>query len=93
MVHSNWYSASHETPPARCAASPFRGEKPKKEHFYENQAFELFPLSADLPGIGAAVRLPGRVEYIGKEDGKPYYESEAPEVLLVMNAMGGTVIG
>ena len=50
-------------------------------------------LSADLPGIGAAVRLPGRVEYIGKEDGKPYYESEAPEVLLVMNAMDGTVIG
>lgn len=32
-------------------------------------------------------------EYIGKEDGKPYYESEAPEVLLVMNAMDGTVIG
>ena len=55
--------------------------------------FELFPLSVDLPGIGAAVRLPGRVEYIGKEAGKPYYESEAPEVLLVMNAMDGTVIG
>ena len=32
-------------------------------------------------------------EYIGKEDGTPYYESEAPEVLLVMNAMDGTVIG
>ena len=92
------------TPPAQCAASPFRGglrgalgeadeKSRKKEHFYENQAFKLFPLSADLPGIGAAVRLPGWVEYIGKEDGKPYYESEAPEVLLVMNAMDGTVIG
>ena len=40
-----------------------------------------------------SILLKGRVEYIGKEDGKSYYESEAPEVLLVMNAMDGTVIG
>ena len=64
----------------------------KRSMFYENQAFQLLPLSGDLPGIAAAVRLPGRVEYIGKEDGKSYYASKAPEVLLVMNAMDGTVI-
>ena len=70
---------------------PFQGRLWTKKGAF--LSFELFPLSADLPGIGAAVRLPGRVEYIGKEDGKPYYESEVPEVLLVMNAMDGTVIG
>ena len=40
-----------------------------------------------------SILLKGRVEYIGKEDGKSYYASEVPEVLLVMNAMDGTVIG
>ena len=39
-----------------------------------------------------ALALKGTSEYIGKADGKTYYTSEAPELLLVMNAADGTII-
>ena len=39
-----------------------------------------------------ALALKGTSEYIGEADGKTYYTSEAPELLLVMNAADGTII-
>lgn len=39
-----------------------------------------------------SILLKGCSEYIGKENGKTYYISEKPEVLLVINAVDGTII-
>lgn len=39
-----------------------------------------------------AISLKGSVEYVGQESNKTYYVSENPEVLVVINAIDGTVI-
>lgn len=39
-----------------------------------------------------SIRLKGCSEYIGKESSEAYYVSEKPEILLVINALDGTVI-
>lgn len=39
-----------------------------------------------------SILLKGCSEYIGKESGETYYISEKPEILLVINAVDGTVI-
>ena len=50
------------------------------------------PDNEDVYNYVPSILLKGSSEYVGKENGKTYYMSEQPEILLVINAVDGTII-
>ena len=50
------------------------------------------PYNEDVYNYVPSILLKGSSEYVGKENGKTYYMSEQPEILLVINAVDGTII-